>query len=257
MTISLEKDIKEKDIKEEDIKEEDIKEEDIKEKDIKEEDIKEEDIKEEDIKEKDIKEEDIKEEDIKEEDIKEEDIKEEDIKEEDIKEEDSNLINNQIIQLKERNNALKIKIENINDLIKKCEDKNLRICAEMENLRRRSQKDIENAHKFGLEKFIYSLLPVLDSMEKALESSKNSNNIQAILEGVQLTMKMLIDVMHKFDIKQIQPKSELFDPNKHEAIGMKSNLKMKNNQVMSVLQTGYELNNRVIRPARVLVVKND
>ena len=165
-------------------------------------------------------------------------------------------VDNEIIALKAENDALKAKASSVDDRLKDLEDQKLRLCAEMENIRRRSQKDVENAHKFGLEKFTQSLLPVLDSMEKAIEASKQSDNLKAVSEGVALTMKMLVDAMGKFGINQIHPEGEEFDPNKHEAMAMQPNAKMKDNQVMSVFQTGYELNNRVVRPARVLVVKN-
>jgi len=162
----------------------------------------------------------------------------------------------QIIALKAENDALKAKLSSVDDRLKDMEDQKLRLCAEMENIRRRSQKDVENAHKFGLEKFTQSLLPVLDSMEKAIDASKQSDNLTAVSEGLALTMKMLVDAMGKFGINQIHPEGEEFDPNKHEAMAMQPNSKMKDNQVMSVFQTGYELSNRVVRPARVLVVKN-
>lgn len=164
--------------------------------------------------------------------------------------------NNEINQLKKKNVDLLNEIEFFNSSMKKLEDRNLRLCAEMENVRRRSQKDIENAYKFSLEKFIQALLPVLDSIEKAIEVSSNYDNVQDVSEGIKLTMKMLKDIMKKFEINQIYPKGELFNPNKHEAVATQTSSKMNDNEVISVFQTGYELNNRVIRPARVLVVKN-
>lgn len=165
-------------------------------------------------------------------------------------------IDDEVIALKAENDALKAKVSSVDDTLKEIEDQKLRLYAEMENIRRRSQKDVENAHKFGLERFAQSLLPVLDGMEKAIEASKQSDNLKAVSDGVELTMKMLVDTMGKFGINQINPQGETFDPNKHEAMAMQPNPDMPNNQVMSVFQTGYELNNRVVRPARVLVVKN-
>lgn len=165
-------------------------------------------------------------------------------------------INDDMNELKAENDILKAKISNIDNTLINLEDQKLRLSAEMENIRRRSQKDVANAHKFGLEKITQSLLPVLDSMEKAIEASKHSDNFKAVSEGVELTMKMLSNVLEKFGIKKINPEGKEFDPNKHEAMAMQPHSKMKNNQVVSVFQMGYELNNRVIRPARVLVVKN-
>ena len=93
-------------------------------------------------------------------------------------------VDNEIIALKAENDALKAKVSSVDDKLKDLEDQKLRLCAEMENIRRRSQKDVENAHKFALEKFTQSLLPVLDSMEKAIEASKQSDNLKAVSEGV-------------------------------------------------------------------------
>ena len=167
-----------------------------------------------------------------------------------------NQVDNELIKLKNENDEVKAKILHCNVMLKDLEEQKLRLYADIENMRRRNQKDIENANKFGLEKITHALLPILDSMEKAIEASKQSDNLKAVSEGVELTMRMFLDTIGKFGINQIRPAGEEFDPKKHEAMAMHSNSNMKDNQVMSVLQTGYELHNRVIRPARVLVVKN-
>ena len=142
------------------------------------------------------------------------------------------------------------------ETVSTADEKVLRARAEMENIRRRAQKDVENAHKFSLEKFANALLPVLDSMGKAAEFSAETEEVKAMSEGVVLTMKMLVDTLNKFGVRQLDPHGELFDPNKHEAMAKSPNPEMGDNMVMNVFQKGYELNNRVIRPARVLVVKN-
>ncbi|WP_395946826.1 nucleotide exchange factor GrpE [Caedibacter taeniospiralis] len=162
----------------------------------------------------------------------------------------------EIIKLHQENEALKTTIANMKDTVATADDKVLRAHAEMENIRRRAQKDVESAHKFALERFANSLLPVLDSMEKAVEVSIESEEAKVMAEGVALTMKMLVDTLDRFGVTQIDPSGEVFDPNKHEAMAMSPNPDMGNNVVMSVFQKGYELNGRVIRPARVLVVKN-
>ena len=162
----------------------------------------------------------------------------------------------EVIALRKENESLKATIANMQDTVATADDKVLRAHAEMENIRRRAQKDVENAHKFALEKFANALLPVLDSMEKATEVSAESEEAKAMSEGVILTMKMLVDTLEKFGVTQLDPEGEVFDPNKHEAMAMSPNPEMDDNMVMNVFQKGYELNNRVIRPARVLVVKN-
>ncbi|WP_119327931.1 nucleotide exchange factor GrpE [Cysteiniphilum halobium] len=162
----------------------------------------------------------------------------------------------EVIALRKENESLKTTIDNMQETVATADDKVLRAHAEMENIRRRAQKDVENAHKFALEKFANALLPVLDSMEKAAEVSAESEEAKAMSEGVILTMKMLVDTLEKFGVTQLDPQGEVFDPNKHEAMAMSPNPEMDDNMVMNVFQKGYELNNRVIRPARVLVVKN-
>ena len=162
----------------------------------------------------------------------------------------------EVITLRKENEALKTNIANMQDTVDTADDKVLRAHAEMENIRRRAQKDVENAHKFALERFANALLPVLDSMEKAVEVSSETDEAKAMAEGVALTMKMLVDTLDKFGITEIDPLGEVFDPNKHEAMAMSPNPEMDDNMVMNVFQKGYELNNRTIRPARVLVVRN-
>ncbi|WP_119344662.1 nucleotide exchange factor GrpE [Facilibium subflavum] len=162
-----------------------------------------------------------------------------------------------VTKLKAEVDVLKAKLSNAEEKVHEAKEESLRALAEMENTRRRAQKDVGNAHKYALEKFADALLPVLDSMEKAVETANTSEDIKAMAEGVSLTQKMLLDTMDKFGIVQINPVGESFDPNKHEAMAMQPNPEMKDNQVMSVFQKGYALNNRVVRPARVLVVKNN
>ncbi len=162
----------------------------------------------------------------------------------------------EVLVLKKENDELQTTIANMQETVATADDKVLRAHAEMENIRRRAQKDVENAHKFALERFANALLPVLDSLEKAVEVSGESDEVKVMAQGVTLTMKMLVDTLEKFGVIQIDPIGEVFDPNKHEAMAMSPNPEMDDNMVMNVFQKGYELNNRVIRPARVLVVKN-
>ena len=162
----------------------------------------------------------------------------------------------ELLTLRSEVEALNAKIQAMTETVETADDKVLRAHAEMENIRRRAQKDIENARKYALEKFAEGLLPILDSLEKAIEAASQSQDAVAIAEGVELTQKMFIDTLAKFGVTQIAPLGEPFDPNKHEAMAMQPSPEMDDNQVMSVFQNGYELNGRVIRSARVLVVKN-
>ena len=131
-------------------------------------------------------------------------------------------------------------------------DKMIRACAEMENVKRRAERDVTSAHKFALEKFAKDLLPVLDSMEQASEVGGESTEVVSMRQGVEMTLKMFLDVAAKYNLKQIDPVGEPFNPEEHEAISMQPNPEMDPNTVMAVFQKGYLLNDRVIRPARVV-----
>ncbi len=129
----------------------------------------------------------------------------------------------------------------------------LRAKAEMDNLRRRNIKDIENAHKFGIEKFVTELLPVLDGMGMGLAVEDAS--AESLREGMELTMSMLAKMMEKLGIEEINPLNEKFDPDKHQAMSIQPNADVEPNTVTAVMQKGYSLNERLIRPAMVMVSK--
>lgn len=133
----------------------------------------------------------------------------------------------------------------------------LRAQAEVQNMRRRCEQDVERAHKFALEKFAGELLPVVDNLERALQavSEADQDSVHALKEGVELTLKGFLETLEKFNIEQIDPESEPFDPQLHEAITMQPSDDLEPNTVMAVIQKGYTLNSRVIRPARVMVSK--
>lgn len=134
----------------------------------------------------------------------------------------------------------------------------LRVKADMENLRRRTRIDVENAHKFALEKFVNALLPVVDSLEMGIEAAGQENaTVDSLREGMEMTLKMLLDVMAEFGVERIDPKGEAFDPQKHEAMTMVPSAEHEPNTVMDVIQKGYSLNERLVRPARVIVSKED
>ena len=129
----------------------------------------------------------------------------------------------------------------------------LRAKAEMDNLRRRNIKDVENAHKFGLEKFATEMLPVLDGIGMGLAVEDAS--AESLREGMELTMSMLDKMMEKLGIEEIDPINEKFDAAKHQAMSMQPNAEVEPNTVIAVMQKGYSLNERLIRPAMVMVSK--
>lgn len=129
----------------------------------------------------------------------------------------------------------------------------LRTKAEMDNLRRRTQKDLENAHKFAVEKFVQELLPIMDSMELGL-ATENAE-AEALREGMKLTLNMLQNAFGKFRIVEINPIQEKFDPELHQAMSMQPSEDVEPNTVLAVMQKGYTLNDRLVRPAMVMVSK--
>lgn len=135
------------------------------------------------------------------------------------------------------------------------QDQALRAKADVENMRRRAARDVENAHKYALERMTGELLPVLDSLEKAVESATLAKDADAIGEGVELSLKMFLSVLSKVGIVQLDPLGEPFDPQFHEAIAMVENPDGEPNSVMEVIQRGYSLNGRLVRAAKVVVVK--
>ena len=134
-------------------------------------------------------------------------------------------------------------------------DSALRAKAETENIRRRAEREVSNASKFALERFAKEILGVVDSLEKALEQPAKSSEQSAMHEGIELTYKLLLDTLNRFNIEQISPLGESFDPGLHEAMVMQESDEHEANSVMMVVQAGYQLNGRLIRPARVIVAK--
>lgn len=139
--------------------------------------------------------------------------------------------------------------ENWNNLV--------RLQAEMDNLRKRTTRDIEHAHKYALEKFVNELLPVIDSLELGISAAEDSTGDEAgsLREGMELTLKKFQDVMSKFGVEPIDPQGEKFNPELHEAVSMQESNEYESNTVMSVVQKGYTLNDRLVRAAMVVVAK--
>ena len=135
-------------------------------------------------------------------------------------------------------------------------NKLLRAQAELENMMRRTERDVSNAHKYGVEKLILELLPAIDGLEKGLDTPTDDNTVAKNLHaGMELTLSMLLKAMEKFGAEVIHPIGQPFNPKYHEAISMQEDKKAKSNTVLKVLQKGYLLNQRLVRPALVIVAK--
>ncbi len=158
-------------------------------------------------------------------------------------------------------NDLATQLAAANEEIAALKDQALRGKAEAENVRRRAARDVENAHKYALEKFAAELLPVVDSLEKAVESAQlgaeatDTAAANAIGEGVELSLKLFLDVLEKFGLSRVHPIGEPFDPQLHEAMAMVENPDAEPNSVLDVMQPGYTLNGRLVRAAMVVVSK--
>lgn len=140
--------------------------------------------------------------------------------------------------------------------VKDQQDAVLRAKADIENMRRRTETEIDKARKYALNKFSEELLPVIDNLERAIQSADVENEaVKSIVEGVELTHKTFVDVVAKFGLKEINPEGETFNPELHQAMSIQESPEHEPNTVMFVMQKGYELNGRVIRPAMVMVSK--
>jgi molecular chaperone GrpE len=136
-------------------------------------------------------------------------------------------------------------------------DAALRAQADAQNVKRRAEQDVEKARKFALEQFAKDLLPVVDNLERALEAASGDDEaVKPIAEGVELTLKSFLDAMAKYKIEVVDPQGEPFDPNLHQAMSMVENNEVEPNSVIAVMQKGYTLNGRLVRPAMVMVSKN-
>lgn len=134
----------------------------------------------------------------------------------------------------------------------------MRARAELENVRRRAERDVEQAHRFALEKFVGELLPVKDSLEMGIQAAGESDGqsqIRALREGSELTLKMFRNVLEKFGVEEVDPQGQTFNPDLHEAVSMQQSAEAEPGTVVAVMQKGYLLNKRVIRPAMVVVAQ--
>ena len=160
------------------------------------------------------------------------------------------------IDAEESVNSPEAQIEELQNQLAKTRDDALRTLAEAQNIKRRAEKDIDNARKFALEKFAADLLAVADNLERAQEAAdRDSEAVKPLLEGVELTQKTLVDTLAKFNVVQLNPLGEPFDPQFHQAMSMVENRDVEPNTVTLVMQKGYTLNDRLLRPAMVMVSK--
>lgn len=134
-------------------------------------------------------------------------------------------------------------------------DAALRTQADMENLRKRTARDVESAHKYALEKFVHELLPIMDSLSLGMSAAESAEHVDELREGMDLTLKMFVSAIDKFGVKEIDPLNEKFNPEQHEAVSMQEIEGSEPGSVVTVMQKGYELNGRLVRPAMVVVAK--
>ncbi len=136
----------------------------------------------------------------------------------------------------------------------KLRDQALRAQAEIQNIQRRAERDVTQAHKFALEKFATELLAVVDNLERAIDTAAvEEPGVKALRDGVVLTHKLFIDALHKFQVEALNPVGEPFDPEWHQAVSAQPSASAEPNSVLQVLQKGYRLHGRLLRPAIVVV----
>lgn len=157
-----------------------------------------------------------------------------------------------IARVQELEEQLKTQVE---ETAKKEQDILLRTRAEIDNMRRRTEQDIEKAHKFALEKFAKDILNTIDNLERALATpaNKEDESVKALFDGVELTLKELVSTVGRFGVEAVGVVGDAFNPDLHQAISMQPAEGVESNQITTVLQKGYTLNGRVIRPAMVMV----
>lgn len=136
------------------------------------------------------------------------------------------------------------------------QDQALRVAAEAQNVKRRAEQEVDKARKFALEKFTGEMLPVVDSLERAIEACQSDEEaVKGLKEGVEMTLNMFVQGLGKFNVEQINPEGEAFDPALHQAMSMVDGGELAPNTVVAVMQKGYSLNGRLVRPAMVMVAK--
>jgi len=152
--------------------------------------------------------------------------------------------------------GLKQQLADANAEVQNNRDALLRMRADMENMRKRQARELENAHKYGLDKMAMELLPVRDTLELGVAAAQaDEAELGKIVEGTELTLKMLTQSLEKFNIVEVDPVGEKFDPDLHQAISVQEGTDKPANTVLNVMQKGYTLNERLLRPAMVVIAK--
>lgn len=150
--------------------------------------------------------------------------------------------------------ALEQALAKAQDTIDEQSDGVLRARADVENARRRAEQEIDKARKFALERFAGELLPVIDNLERAMQSANPENaSLKPLLDGIDLTLKLFLSTIEKFGLLVVDPKGQPFNPEHHQAMAMQESTELPANTVMAVMQKGYVLNGRLLRPAMVMV----
>ncbi|MDD1795949.1 nucleotide exchange factor GrpE [Enterovibrio sp. ZSDZ42] len=183
-------------------------------------------------------------------------IQDEELQNNSVEAQDENALDAETDAMISRITELEAALEASEEKVKEQQDSVLRARADIENMRRRTEQEIDKARKFALERFANELLPVIDNMERAVEmADKQDEAIKPMLEGVELTLQTMKSSVEKFGLKELNPHGEPFNPEFHQAMSIQESAEHAPNTVMLVMQKGYELNGRVVRPAMVMVSK--
>jgi molecular chaperone GrpE len=151
---------------------------------------------------------------------------------------------------------LATRVQVLEEQLTTAQDQSLRVAADLQNVRRRAEQDVEKAHKFALEKFASDLLPIVDSLERGLDlSNPDDESIRPMREGIELTLKMFADTLKRYHLEAIDPHGQPFNAEHHQAMAMQESADVEPNSVLKVFQKGYQLNGRLLRPAMVVVSK--
>jgi molecular chaperone GrpE len=152
--------------------------------------------------------------------------------------------------------SIELQLDRTQATVKDYWDQIMRLKAEMENNRKRAIRDVENAHKFALKNFTEALLPVIDSMDMGQQAAAAENaSLESIVEGTNMTTTMFVQVLEKHGLQRLNPVGEKFNPEQHQAISMIEDENVESNHIISVMQKGFSLNERLVRPAMVIVAK--
>lgn len=161
-------------------------------------------------------------------------------------------IQHELKTLTDTNSELKDQLANALELQEQAVEKEMRVRADIDNYRKRLERDIENTEKYASQKLIESLLPVIDSIEAALDTAKDEN---AMKQGLNMTLKIFLDVMKRYHVHPVETEGKLFDPKVHEAMTTIEQKDAKSGTIVQVIQKGYMFHDRLLRPARVIIAK--